>query len=1098
MKLKLLLWLLVVLILSSFASAGITDNLLSIWHMEESSMPLIDSKNIVNMTAEYAAPVQTTGFLNNGQDFEDSESDIVWNITNNLNYITTNGTIMFWAKWESVPGGAKVMGVITNRGHPSAANAGWSIQLETVSNKIEISGFTGSAAGDIYESTSAPTVGSWYHVAITWDGDFKMYLNGTLTGAETSEASNIIGYSAGNMRPAFGDRYYSADWLSLQIPGTYLSMDGILDEIVMLNRTMSAAEVNSTFLTYASGADPFNESTPPVSNVTALISFYSQFPADLTSTNIFASVLNLTYNFTNTAGITNAFINYTMNGSGCSISINGTCLKTYGVYSNFLNITKINNASLNSFNMADNSVYPGNYLVDYDTTDDNTHLTFSTNSISSYIRCNFTNISSSIPNSIIEFMANTTINPSGNGYNLNYVNSSGSSSTFYTSGTTNTYNHTHSNNSKHNAVSMPIINGSVGTVRVSSNSFIEIKPRPSTNMNIYYVTNTSYPSQCQETNNGGTSWTNLGGVVDMHIHQVAVNTYFFYSGCQNTSGTINCTAQRSDNIDITTFPSSSPQVTSPVLDQNVTRFLNITWTEAVSGSFNTNISYYNITLFYSNGTFLSTIRTNNSINLSYLWDTYANNNTLGRYIIRIEAKDTGGMSSFGFSDAFNLTTYAEFNISLLDSTNNATINIFNLNITGTRTEIGSTTNGIYSFEGINGTYYFVATAPGYAVMNFSFNISQLRESRNFTLYKSNSVRISIFDEITNIPITSNITIRWTSNFSTWENVTSTSHLFIYNLTVGTYTILFYSSNYSTRTYTITVGNSTTQTLDAFMISSTYSTIFTISDVDTFAILDNTSITMYKQVASSWVTVESKYSDISGKAQFFYDPIGSYKFQLDHDGYNQYVFFLNPILFGTYDVYMTKSSLLNYTVDFDKISIIYAPSSFDNEQNTSFNFLISSPDGLLTIYGIKLTYPGGNCSASGTNAIGSQLSCFVNVTGATSFDSVRLDYNYTTSDSGLRQYTSFLPININTSAGLTWMSNKNNNYGLGLFERLLICTIIVIFTVGIATLVGQAVPGLVLGLFVYGLLYFIGFIPLWAILPSMLIGVFFLVWKSGGN
>ena len=78
-----------------------------------------------------------------------------------------------------------------------------------------------------------------------------------------------------------------------------------------------------------------------------------------------------------------------------------------------------------------------------------------------------------------------------------------------------------------------------------------------------------------------------------------------------------------------------------------------------------------------------------------------------------------------------------------------------------------------------------------------------------------------------------------------------------------------------------------------------------------------------------------------------------------------------------------------------------------------------------------------------------------------------------------------------------MSNKDNTYGLGIFERLLIATIIIIFTVGIATLIGQVIPGLALGMFVYGFLCFIGFIPLWAILPSMLIGVFFITWKSGG-
>jgi len=447
-------------------------------------------------------------------------------------------------------------------------------------------------------------------------------------------------------------------------------------------------------------------------------------------------------------------------------------------------------------------------------------------------------------------------------------------------------------------------------------------------------------------------------------------------------------------------------------------------------------------------------------------------------------------------------SYANLTISAKDGMTNASLStcdssILSVNWTGWT---GETQTGTFndSYYLVNGTYTVSVNCSGYAYDYTVANVSVAGNTNyTFTLYKSNSVYIHIFDEILNTPILSNVTVRWTTNSFTWENVTNTSNLFVSNITAGVYTLLFYSSNYSTRTYTITVGDFTTQTLNAYMISSTYSTIFTIMDADTFAILDNTSITMYKQVNSTWTTVESKYSDISGKAQFYYDPIGSYKFQLDRSDYTQYVFFLNPILFSTYDVYMTKTSLLNYSVDFDKLSIIYAPTMFDNNQNHTFNFLISSPDGLLTTYGIKLTYPGGNCSTTGANAIGSQLSCGVNITGATVYDRVQLDYNYTTTTSGLREYTVYLPININTTSGATWMSNKNQTYGLGLFERLLICTIIVLFTVGIATLVGQALPGLALGLFVYGFLCYIGFVPLWAILPSMLIGVFFLTWKSGG-
>lgn len=446
-------------------------------------------------------------------------------------------------------------------------------------------------------------------------------------------------------------------------------------------------------------------------------------------------------------------------------------------------------------------------------------------------------------------------------------------------------------------------------------------------------------------------------------------------------------------------------------------------------------------------------------------------------------------------------THANLTIYAVDGTTNEslsgyTLNITSLNHSGWPGETpGSVTN--YSFYLINGTYTVEIDMPGYALTGAEVNISvEGATNHTFTLYKTNSVQIYIWDEITGNPITENITIRWTSNATTWENTTDTGDLFISNITADVYELLFYGSNYSTRTYTITVGNRSSQVLNVYMIASTYSTIFTVKDIDTGAILDGVAITMYKQINSTWTTVESKFTDISGKVQFYYDPIAHYRFYLSKADYEDYIFYLNPILFSEYDVFMTKASVLNYSVDFDDISIIYSPTSFFNEQNTTFNFLISSPDGLLTEYGITLTYPGGSDSDAGNNAIGEQLTADVNLTGADTFDYVVLQFNYTTSLSGVRTYTVNLPIVSNYTGG-TWLTNKDRTYGLGIFERLLIATIIIIFIVGIATMVGQPLPGAAIGLFVYGFLVFIGFIPIWAILPSMLVGVLFLIWKSGG-
>ena len=356
------------------------------------------------------------------------------------------------------------------------------------------------------------------------------------------------------------------------------------------------------------------------------------------------------------------------------------------------------------------------------------------------------------------------------------------------------------------------------------------------------------------------------------------------------------------------------------------------------------------------------------------------NNTIENITVRAVNHDN--RTYLNYNTSTNLPavlnfSYYRLNITAIDDLN-ASINTFSITAGAFS---GNTTTGQVILNLTKGaTYEVEIDAPAYALARINITMNAWQINHTFNLVKTNSVQIYIWDEITNLPITDNITIRWTSNSTTWENSTNTSELFVYNITPDVYDLLFYGSNYSTRSYTLTVGNRSTQTLNAYMISSDYTTIFTIKDIDTATVLEDVSITMYKLINSSWTTVESEYSDITGKAQFSYDPIASYKFYLSRTDYEDYVFFLTPILFGEYDVFMTRTSVRNYSVDFDGIGIIYSPTQFVNEKNVTFNYLITSPDGLLTDYSIKLTYPGGSDFAEGNNAIGEQLTADVNLTG----------------------------------------------------------------------------------------------------------------------
>lgn len=577
------------------------------------------------------------------------------------------------------------------------------------------------------------------------------------------------------------------------------------------------------------------------------------------------------------------------------------------------------------------------------------------------------------------------------------------------------------------------------------------------------------------TNNSANDFSNI--MFNDGSYNIAVN-------CNLTNGSNVATVNNTLVID-----TAAPTITTDI-ETYYSNELVFNVTTADLNPLNLTINDY-CNLNYTNSSLTST-------NFIYAVNVSLLNCSLGEHKVNITSCDN---ATNCINYIYNYSNMATLNVTATYSITGAAIGNFSVWLNGTA--LGSTSTYIYTITNLTPGYYNVTIDhPTYALTSAIIFLNATTQTLNFTLFGSNSIQIYILDEITGLPITENISVRFTSNYTTWTNYTSNSTLYVENLTTAEYNILFYTNgSYSTRTYTVTVGNHTTQILTAYMISSEYSTIFTVIDADSSEVVENASISMYKMINSSWVVVESKYSDISGRAQFYYDPVGNYKFYISRYDYIDFVFFLNPILFSTYDIKISKEAVLNYSQDYDGLSIIYSPQYFANNENTTFNFIISSPDGLLIEYGINLTYPNGATvmvSDMDTNAIGGQLSVEVNLSNATVYDTVRLDYYYITTISGRREFTALLPIsNVGLNSNMTFINNRDQTHGLGIFERMLIMTISILSVVGIATMVGQPLPGMALGLFMFGYVVYIGFIPIWAILPSMFIGIMFLIWKSGG-
>jgi hypothetical protein len=642
-----------------------------------------------------------------------------------------------------------------------------------------------------------------------------------------------------------------------------------------------------------------------------------------------------------------------------------------------------------------------------------------------------------------------------------------------------------------------------------------ISPTPSNQTAQYYLNNDTIRTAVIVTNNAGLNTTIrlyhggtlLDSVPNSTEHNFTgvsfvANNYYINAHLINPDGSINISTEtrRIDIYDITT------NITNPINYEKINRSLNLTFSSTATSPY-VNVSSQNITLRpYSDITIINISLANLSgANTSYNYDLFTTNLTTGLWYVVLYAFDTLSNNN---SDniIINLTKDAQLNITAKYSFNNATITNFTINITDEttgETQSINTTNNKTIFEIVkNRNYTILIDAPGYAIMNVT-NTSFTNLYNNYTLYiyTDNSVRITIYDEATLIILnTTTTSITFQNNVTALVYSTSNGTYYKDGLTDGLWIIKFYSANYSYRTYTITVANRSTQTLDAYLTPSAYTTIFTIRDSQTLTTLEGVSFTIERLNNATYIIVESKSSDISGAVQFGYLPGIEYRFTLTKSGYAGKVFSLNPVLFASYNIYLDRVSSLNNTLNYGLISIVYYPKTFYNDQINSLTFTISSPEGVLTNYGVNIKAPGGSNSSQGHNAIGETFTLYFNITGATLFDRVNISYNYTSTVGGTKAYyLEYEIIGTGIGGNNTISGIKNKEYGLGAFEKVLLATLALIFVAGFAYMLSGMAGAIVSGLLVMGVSVYLGFLPLWSVVISFITGIIILVATSvGGN
>lgn len=577
-----------------------------------------------------------------------------------------------------------------------------------------------------------------------------------------------------------------------------------------------------------------------------------------------------------------------------------------------------------------------------------------------------------------------------------------------------------------------------------------------------------------------TQYTN---VTSFYISNLDDKTYYYYAKANNLTNDIFTEVR---NISFYDFYGG--EFTNN--DTINTQFKNITWSNVTVTNNLSNIIYYTLHLY--NGSAIRLLY--NGTNKYYNIDTYANNLNIGLdNVLLLSVADSLGVYTQINSQILNVTKNAQLNVTIYDIITNVSLSNFSANITDINgiMEYWNTTGNVLSIDIIKMmNYSLIIDNLNYVISNVTYNANNsIYQTLNTSLYKINSVYLTINDEASgNLLVNTSCNVTFTgTTIATTYNTTS-GIIFLSNLTPDNYAVTFNCALYTSRQYFITVTNRSTQTLNAYLTQSAIQVLLSYSNKDTGQVLEGVNVALSKMINGSLTVVESRLTDVTGRTQFTVATGVAYTFTNTLSGYTTKIFTLNPVLFTSYNVQLTKSASSTVPMDLQSISVSFYPQSFVKENNT-FTFIISSPNGTLTNYGYTLTTQCKNIATyNGVNVYGGSDVIIFNLSCASTYDTVNLFYYYQNSDGEQRNFTQIFGI-VNI-VGNNTISNTMNGatYGMGLFERVLISTVLTIILMGVVGMVGGMISGLVVGLFIQGYLVSVGFIPVSIVIITMFVGV----------
>lgn len=344
----------------------------------------------------------------------------------------------------------------------------------------------------------------------------------------------------------------------------------------------------------------------------------------------------------------------------------------------------------------------------------------------------------------------------------------------------------------------------------------------------------------------------------------------------------------------------------------------------------TNISnYFNVSASHNFASGNLTLYPYESIINFNVTEAVTNNALTGRLLI--DGYNLSSTSFFNISTGTHNITFEksgyfskQFQIAI-DSLDNRTINLPNvgdarlkINATNAQTGLPETTfnislygnNSFYSYGGTtNGSVYFLVKKDlnytlyvndsAHGVSNSTFLVNDMYENVTITMSTTNSMLITIYDEVTGLIINNtNMTIQFIGDYES-RNVTITNGSAFEDLfTPSGYELRYFSTNndnYKLRSYFFTLTPQSFNIIDLYALNDNSST-FTKATI-TFSVLDlnlqpveNAKIVVerYYIDENGFIQVYSRLTDVNGQATGTFESVDAfYKYKVYYDDVLRY-------------------------------------------------------------------------------------------------------------------------------------------------------------------------------------------------------------------